>query len=89
MGLRDLRARLARLARAVPDRVRADRLLSVDCIPARDDPDGRPPGVYPGPGGRTAVVVFGGPEPDPATLAGLRERMPPWGLVIVGDPGAG
>lgn len=84
MSLRTRIGRLEGMAGTIPD---ADPLALAVCVPAGCDmADGRPPGEYPNADGSVVDVVYEGDEPDPATLAALRGRMPAWGKIIQLDP---
>ncbi len=81
-----LSTRLARVAKAVRDRPRADQFGVVEAVPVGDAAaDGRPPGLYhSGPPGSTCgLLVFDPADEEPVVPEG---QLAPWGLLIVLGP---
>ncbi len=78
-----VRGRLDRLRQALGGFPPAGQLDLVVAVPVGCGmADGLPPGVHFNPDGSVATVVFDGPAPDPAMLAGLHARLGPSGLAI-------
>jgi hypothetical protein len=78
-----VRARLERLALRVGGLPPPGQLDLVVAVPVGSGlAEDLPPGVHFNVDGSVATVVFDGPEPDPAVLAGLHARLDPSGPAV-------
>ena len=82
-----LRARLGKLLQTLGDLPPPDQLEIIEVVSAEGEAaDGQPPGVYYNVDGKVATMVVDESGPDPAVLASLQARLPPWGLTLICHP---